>query len=199
MYALILSVLAGCVTQPASVRLDGEPNLTIHELAPVNLPMAVALDAKGNEIQPQPAITWTVAPPEIASLGPDGKSVNALAEGSAQITATAGTATASFTLNVQVPDKVELSGLVGGQTVEAGQNVPVLAKVLDGETAIENMAVVWTTSAPEIGNVVDGNFVATAPGEVTITATAGAQAATVNVTVIPSTTAPVDPAAAPQG
>jgi hypothetical protein len=189
-------VLAGCTPQPASVTLDGQPAVTVTELSSLPLPHATVLDAKGTAIEPQPPVTWTVTPPEVAQVDAAAGTVVPLTEGSAQVTAKAGTVESAFTLSVRLPDKVEISGLVPAQTIEVGASLPVEARVLDGADVLDSVAVVWSTSNPDIARVLDGQVVARQVGQVTLTATAGTQTSTVDVNVIEAAAAvegtPVD-------
>ncbi|MFH1465333.1 MAG: hypothetical protein ABIO70_13180 [Pseudomonadota bacterium] len=187
--------LVGCAVQPASVLLDGEPVVTVTQLSSVSMPHATVLDASGAPIEPQPEVTWTVTPAEVAQVGPDAMTVVPLAEGNAQVIARAGNVESSFTLNVRLPDAVEISGLTPAQTVEAGLSLPVDARVLDGMDVLDSVAVVWSTSNPSVARILDGQLVTREAGEVTITASAGTQAASVDLTVVAAPVA--EPESAP--
>lgn len=69
---------------------------------------AIALDQNGQPMNPQPAISFVIAPPSAASFTADvapanGGNVTGLAAGSAVLQASAGSVTANLAVNVTAP------------------------------------------------------------------------------------------------
>lgn len=184
MFALVLMALAGCAPQPASITLAGDPTVQIHDLAARPLPAVTVLDGADMAIEPAPPYSWTVQPAEIAEVNPTTDTLVPLSEGTAQIIVTSGAATASFTLEVRLPDEVQLSGVTDGQIIEVGSLVPVKAQALDDRNPLVGLAVLWSTDNANVASVVDGTLQALAPGEATLTASAGDKSASVEIRVV---------------
>lgn len=127
-------------------------------------------------------VTWSSSKPEIASVDENGK-VSAIAEGTAVITAKAGTKSATCSVSVKrkaIP--VESVSLNKTQvTIEAGQTEKLTATVNPANA--DDPTVSWITSDAAVATVKDGVVTAIAEGTAVITARAGGKSATCNVTV----------------
>ena len=179
----VLALGAGCAPAPASLTLSPAAD-KVHETTPVALPSVEVLDKSGAPMATHDAISWSVSPEEVARLGDDGASVVPVADGAATITANLGTISASWNLNVALPDAVEIAGAEGGAlslapTASAG----LTGKVLDNGAAVDTLVVTWSSSDTAVATVTDGTVVGVAVGTSAVTATWGALSASVNVTV----------------
>ena len=138
-----------------------------------------------------PEVTWTTSDASIATVTQDGV-VEAIAEGTATITAKAGEKTA--TCVVTVPHVfVPVEGIALNQnelTLEVGNTFTLVATVEPSNA--DEPAVTWTSSDPAVATVTQsGEVEAIAEGTATITAQAGDKTATCAVTVNP--VPPVNP------
>ena len=128
-------------------------------------------------------ITWTSSNEAIATIDSDGK-VTAIALGTATITATCGSVSATCEVTVNpVPaesitlDKIEAEILVG-------YSVTLTATVLPDDTTFKT--VTWTSSDEDIATVDEnGTVTGIGVGSTTITATCGSVYATCDITVNP--------------
>jgi Bacterial Ig-like domain (group 2) len=209
MYAYLLAFAVACAPQPASIKLDGgDAASTVYTMDKVNNRGAKVLDAKGQEIK-DAKVEWSVEPATTAKLSPDFKSVEPLAEGKATITAKVGDKVkAQWTLDVVVPDAVEITGATSPATVAAGQTLALTAAVKNDGAAIAELPITWSSSDAAIATVADGKVSGVAAGKATITATNAALSATLEVEVTAADAvaaegapagAPTIPSAAPGG
>jgi len=131
-------------------------------------------------------ITWTTSAAAVATVSSSGV-VTALGNGSATITATAGSV--SGTANVTVTQRaatIELSPTtLRLPSIGATATVTAVARDANGE-AIDGIPLIWTweSSTPEVATIsANGLITAVGIGTTTITATAGSVSGTVPVTV----------------
>jgi uncharacterized protein YjdB len=112
---------------PASITLD-PPSLSFNAIGQNQRLSPTVTDQQGNVIR-DAAISWTTTNPAVASVSSSGI-VTAAGNGSVQINATAGSASAVAEVTViQTPAQVK-KNLGDGQTVVAGQPVPTPPSVL---------------------------------------------------------------------
>lgn len=173
-------LLAGCATGPASLEIT-PATATVHNLNAVPLPGVVARDASGQTMELTDPATWTVSPETVAKLSADGHSIELLADGTATVTAAVGEINATYTIEVSLPDALEMSPVDG---LQVGMTIPLDAKVLADQAELaEHEPVTFTVSDPAIATVQDNQILGVAPGEVTVTATMGALTKELKVTV----------------
>ena len=127
------------------------------------------------------AVVWTSSDPDVATVDENGI-VNAIKAGSASITVTCGTQSA--TCEVTVTDIAAKSITISPEnlTLLEGQTSQLSAIVLPENTT--NPTVVWTSSNEEVATVAaDGTVSALKEGTATITATCGEVSASITVNV----------------
>ena len=144
---------------------------------------AAVLDANGHEIEGA-GVAWSTANPDVATVDGDGL-VTAAGNGETTVTATAGTASGSASVEVeQVPRRVTVSP----ETVAFDafdQSRQLSAAVLDANGhEIEGAGVAWSAANPGVATVdSDGLVTAAGNGETTVTATAGTASGSASVKV----------------
>jgi hypothetical protein len=125
-------------------------------------------------------VTWTSGNPAVASVA-NGK-VTALAEGTTIVTAQAGNQTATCEVTVRkfvAVTGVELSDL--SLTLSIGDEITLEATVTPDDAT--DKTVTWTSSNAAVVSVDNGKLTALTEGTATVTAQAGNQTATCEVTV----------------
>ncbi len=146
---------------------------------------AIARDANGAAIEDLPLIwTWESSAAEVATVATDGI-ITAVGNGTATITATAGSASGTVPVTVEQtvatiilsPDSIRLASV--------GATAPLTAVVRDAaDNQIDDVPVTWITSAPTVATVSSSGVVtAVGFGTATITAAAGSASATAEVSV----------------
>ena len=125
-------------------------------------------------------VVWTSSKPTVATVDENGN-ITALATGTTEITATAGSVSAVCKVTVEgvKVSKVELNKT--SVSLKTGETAQLTAVVTPDNAA--DKTVTWTSSDEKIATVADGKITAVAPGTATITATAGDKSATCTVTV----------------
>lgn len=193
MIALVAAMLIGCAPQPASIKFDGEPTVTVHTLDAVAVNKATVLDTDGKAIEPQPALTWKVSPDTVAKL--ETTNVTPVGNGEATVEASVGTVKGSYKFVVALPDKIEIAGY--SAPVGVGASAQLTAAVKAGETAVAGQTVTWSVE-PADGTIatVDAAGIVTgvALGKAKVTATSGALSSSLEIEV--GAAAPVADAAA---
>lgn len=193
MIALVAAMLIGCAPQPASIKFDGEPTVTVHTLDAVAVNKATVLDKDGKAIEPQPALTWKVSPDTVAKL--ETTNVTPVGNGEATVEASVGTVKGSYKFVVALPDKIEIAGY--SAPVGVGASAQLTAAVKAGETAVAGQTVTWSVE-PADGTIatVDAAGIVTgvALGKAKVTATSGALSSSLEIEV--GAAAPVADAAA---
>jgi hypothetical protein len=193
---LILALAMGCAPVPAKITIDGEATVSTHELKDVALPGVKVLDAKNAAIK-DAKVTWTVAPPEVATLKADGKTIELVGEGDAVATAKIGDKVkAEFKVSVGLPDEVAISGATEGQELPLGTTAALTGAVNDRGNAIADLKVEWKSSDDTIATVADGVVTPVKEGEVTISAKSGELAKDLKLKVVPAAAVAADAAAA---
>ena len=126
-------------------------------------------------------VTWTSSDEDIATVT-DGY-VTAISEGDVEITAKVGTKTATYNLHV-IPRiaLVDISFSETEGTLNVGQDMNLTVIYNPTETN-DDKTITWESSNPGIAYVDNGNIVALAPGEATITAKVGDKTATYTLIV----------------
>lgn len=180
MFALL--ALIACSPEPASIKFDGEPTVTVHTMDAVAVNKATVMDKDGKALEPQPQIAWSVTPDTVAKL--DGAKVTPVAAGEASVEAKVGEIKASYKFVVAPPDKVEIAGYDAAKAWPVGAAAPLTAAVKAGDAVVEGQTVAWSSSDVNIADVdATGNVTGKAEGKATITATSGTLTATVEVTI----------------
>jgi uncharacterized protein YjdB len=170
---------------PAEIVLSPEA-ATITEIGATTQFTATVLDEDGIEIE-DAVVTWASSDTDIAVVDEDGL-VEAVAEGTANITAESGDASASAEVTVDlsaaVPAEIVLSPEAATIT-EIGATTQFTATVLDEDgIEIEDAVVTWASSDTDIAVVdEDGLVEAVAEGTANITAEIGDVSASAEVTV----------------
>lgn len=125
-------------------------------------------------------VTWKSNNDKIVSVDENGN-ITALATGTTEITATAGSVSAVCKVTVEgvKVSKVELNKT--SVSLKVGGTEQLTATVTPDNAT--DKTVTWTSSNEKIATVADGKITAVAPGTATITATAGDKSATCTVTV----------------
>ena len=156
---------------------ESEIHLTIED-KPIQLLVTVVPENADNQ-----TIAWSSSNPEVATVV-DGV-VTPLTAGMTTVTAVSndGDFSASCLITVTDPVETEEYSEIAAESISLGESELILAV---GETATltatsEN--VTWTSSNDAVATVEDGVVKAIAMGKATITATAGEESATCNVTV----------------
>lgn len=183
MTATLVILLAACAPQPASIQFADVGPSTVHETTPVKLPTAQVLDAKGQAIEPAPVVTWTASPEGVATLDATAGTLTPVADGSVEIVAQVGEVKGTWSLQVSLPDEVRVAGAPEGGAMPMGAPVTLTAAVYDGEQALSDMAVTWTSSDENIATVADGVVTPVAEGDVVIAAAGGGHSADVALKV----------------
>lgn len=125
-------------------------------------------------------IVWTSSKPTVAAVDENGN-ITALAAGTTEITATAGSVSAVCKVTVEAVKVSEVKLDKTSVSLKAGETAQLTAAVTPDNAA--DKTVTWTSSDEKIATVADGKITAVAPGTATITATAGGKSAACTVTV----------------
>ena len=182
MIVLLASLLTGCSPEPASIKIDGDATVNVHDLTALDVAKATVLDKDGKALDPQPKLDWTVTPAEVAKL--DGTKVTLLAAGDATVEAKVGEIKGSYKIHVGLPDKLEIAGYDAATPVAVGGTATLTGTVMAGADKVEGQTVTWTTSDAAIADVDAAGVVSgKAEGKATITGTAGTLTAVVEVSV----------------
>jgi hypothetical protein len=178
----LFSLLVGCSPEPASIKFNGEPTMTVHTLDAVDVEKATVMDKDGKALDPQPTVSWTVNPPTVAKL--DGAKVVPVGNGDASVTAQVGEVKNQYKFVVALPDKVEIAGYTAGTPWPVGQSTTLTATVKAGDATVDGQKVEWSSSDANIAEVdANGAVMGKAEGAATITAKSGDLSATVDVTI----------------
>lgn len=125
-------------------------------------------------------IVWTSSKPTVAAVDENGN-ITALAAGTTEITATAGSVSAVCKVTVEAVKVSEVKLDKTSVSLKAGETAQLTAAVTPDNAA--DKTVTWTSSDEKVATVADGKIIAVAPGTATITATAGGKSAACTVTV----------------
>jgi uncharacterized protein YjdB len=181
----LISLLVACAPQPAAIKLDGEPTVAVHNLAPIPVETATVLDEAGNKIDPQPKVTWAVTPETVAKL--DGDKVVPAANGDATVTATLGTISSAYTVKVSLPDKLAITGYDAAKPLRVGETAPLAATVMAGTDKVEDQTIAWTSDNAAVATVDDkGQITGVSVGTANIKATCGTLESQAAITVAPA-------------
>jgi len=130
-------------------------------------------------------VTWNSSNSAIVSVGRDSGKITGKAQGTATITATAGSKSAKCTVTVKPPIPVDSVSIGQGRslTIARGNSQSLSATVTPSNAA--SRTVVWSSSSPSVVSVdsSSGRITANTKGSATITATAGGKSSTCTVTV----------------
>jgi hypothetical protein len=194
MLMMLVALLTGCAPSPASIKLEGEPTVTVYAKDPVALEKATVLDANNAPIEPQPTATWTITPDTVAKL--EGDKVVPVGNGEATITATLGELKAEYKLTVAIPDTIVLAGYTPGEAFDLNTTKQLTATVKAGDKDVPNQTIAWATDKAEVATVNETGLVTgVAAGTATISATSGNLTQSVAVTVGAAAPAVADAAA----
>jgi trimeric autotransporter adhesin len=159
--------------RPASVRLT-PGTVTLPALRDTVTLRADVLDARGNAVAGG-TVQWSTSNAAVATVSPAGL-VTAMGNGSAAITATAGSVNGAAQVSVQqTPHALRVSP--GTITIAAlTDTVRLTATVLDArDQPIAAAPVTWSSSNAAVATVSGGVVTAVSNGTTTITATSGSQ------------------------
>ena len=159
------------VQQSASLVLVSPPSLDFIALGDTMRAMAAVSDEDGQPIVGA-AVGWSSDYPDVATIDSTGL-VTAVAEGTATITATVGTAHGAANVSVQqMPDTMEVTAPRSALAI--GDSVRFTAAVLDrNRHPIDGHTVAWSSSDPAIATVDEAGWVrGIAEGSVDIAAEA---------------------------
>ena len=187
-----ITATAGSVSGSAAVTVAQEVSAvtvspdggTLSALGDVLHLVAEALDASGSAIT-NAAFAWTSDDTAVATVDGDGV-VTAVGNGTATITATAGSVSGSAAVTVAQEVSAVTVSPDGGTLSALGDVLHLVAEALDASgSAVTNAAFAWTSDDTAVATV-DGDGVVTAVGNgtATITATAGSVSGSATVTVM---------------
>ncbi len=129
-----------------------------------------------------PNVIWSTSDSKVATVV-NGK-ITAIAPGTANITATVGTKSATCTVTIPTPT-ISLIGIDLNKTtltLEKGKS-EILTVTYNPNNTTESKTVTWKSSNSKVATVVNGKITAVALGTATITATVNGKNATCKVTV----------------
>lgn len=126
-------------------------------------------------------VVWASSDTSVVSVAADG-TVNALKEGTAEITAKVGDKTAVCKVTVKEIHLNEIS-LSKAETTIAKGKTETLKVIYNPEDTTDDKTVIWSSSNPEIASVKDGVVTAIKAGTTEITAKVGDKTAVCKVTV----------------
>ena len=192
MLTTLVALLVGCGgSQPASIKLEGEPSVAVHAMDPQAVEAATVLDAAGAALATQPEVVWTVTPDTVAKL--DGTNVVPVANGEATVKASVGDISAEYKFVVALPDKLAINGYNAGDAWPMGEAKQLTAQVFAGETAIEGQTATWTSDNAAVATVDEmGKVTAVAEGTANVSAAWSNLTTTVALTVGPAAPATAD-------
>ena len=178
----------GTTVTPVATSIDvsggsATGGITFVSLTQASTLTAIVRDQSGSPIAGAP-VTWASSDQAVATVSSAGL-VTAVANGTAVITATSGSAsgTASVTVN-QVAISASLS-IESVTLASVGDTATLAATVVDGlDQALSSPTLVWTSSDTAVAAIDStGLITSVANGTATVTATSGAASATASVTV----------------
>lgn len=172
----VLSIAPSMIllTSPESTMRPGATlQLSASVTAPLNYPL------------PNAPVTWGTDRSDIVSINQSGR-VTAVSPGTAKLSATSGSATASLTITVlpSIPGALQVTGL--DHTLHPGDQVTLRA-VVTSTTGLPmpTAEVTWQSSQPSVATVSPtGLLSAVAPGAALVTATAGSASGPAYVLVL---------------
>lgn len=171
------------VQRPAVAEISIEPSTASLYIGEGLVLRAVLRAADGTELTER-EIAWSSDDPAVASVSATGE-IQALAHGSAEITATSEGRSATATISV-IPRPVasiEISPGVATLNVDATRQLSVRLTAADG-SELTGRLVEWSSADPAIASVnADGLVTGEAAGQTTITALSEGQSATAAITV----------------
>jgi len=153
---------------------------------------ALALDASGWPVSPQPALTWSSSDTAVGTVSATGL-FTAVSLGVTTITVSDGTVSGTVAMTVSSvvpPVLVSIKVAPLNSIVLAGATQQFTATAYDSSSIIPSATqpvFAWSTSDSAVGTIdASGLFAAVAPGVVTVTASASGINGTANVTVNPA-------------
>jgi uncharacterized protein YjdB len=184
----VITVTAGQITAEVPVEVALYSAI---KLEPTELPMSVGetkmVTAAVLNEKNEPAtatVTWQTSDAAIATVAATGE-VTALAAGTATITAEAATLKVSMSVTVSQAGPASLKAAKQAVELKAGKAEKVEVQALDAAgAAAQGVTIQWTTSDEKVATVSpEGEIKGVAKGTATVTAAAGAQTATIAVTI----------------
>ncbi len=171
------------VQQPAVAEISLDPSLASLHIGEALTLRALLRAADGTELTGRD-VAWSSDDPAVASVSQSGE-VQALAHGSAVVTATSEGRPATATISV-IPRpvaSVEISPTAATLNVDATRQLEVRLTAADG-SELTGRLVEWSSADPAIATVnADGLVRGEAAGQTTITALSEGQSATATITV----------------
>ena len=190
-----VTVTAGGPVDPAATRIEITPTtatLAINETVEFSATVYDQFDAE----LPEAAVTWASSDETVGTISAEGV-FTAHAEGTADVTATAGDATETATVTVSAEEPV-LTGITvtpTTATLAIDETEAFTATVLDQfGSAMTGIDVAWASTNETVGTIdTTGTFTALAEGTANVTATA--EGVTGEATVTVTAGGPAEPAA----
>jgi hypothetical protein len=182
----VLALGASSCARPAAVAVQNVPGM-LTTTAPVPLPKTEVKDEKGQVMDPQPPVTFSLAPAGILSI--EDTNLVPRKSGVAVLTAAVKDTRVSTTVNVEVRlvDGIDMR-CVGNKecAFKVGAEFEVQGTAQSGTLNLDMVPVTWTSENPAVVKVVEKNKMqAVGAGTATLRAEAGGRSATRTITVIP--------------
>lgn len=184
----VVSIAAGQVSAevPVEVALYSAIKLEPTTLAlTVGDAKTVAAQVDNEKGEPTKAtVNWQTSDAAIATVSAAGE-VTAMSAGTATITAAAATLQVSLDVTVALAGPASLKAGKDAVELKKGKSEKVEIEVLDAAgTAMQGVSLTWTSSDEKVATVSpEGEIMAVAKGEATVTVTDGVQSAAINVVV----------------
>ncbi|WP_292522465.1 Ig-like domain-containing protein [Methanoculleus sp.] len=176
---------SGAPVEPVLTTIEVTPATATLEAGATQAFQATALDQTGSEMDGV-TFSWTSSDETVGTISADGV-FTAAAEGTADVTATAGdvSGTATVTVSSEEPALTSIEIDPSAATLAINETETFRATVLDQFGAeMTNVTVTWTSSNTTVGEIdTEGVFTALAVGTTTVTATADNVSAEAAVTV----------------
>ena len=180
-----VTVTAGEPDEPVLESIRITPATAVLAINDTRLFAAAALDQDG-AVMTGVNVTWTSSDETVGTIDANG-TFTALAEGTANVTATAEnvTATAAIIVNDEEPALASIAVAPSAITLGSGDTATFTATAFDQfGTTMTGVEIAWTSSDEAVGTIgAGGVFSAVADGTTTVTATAGNITGTAAVTV----------------
>ncbi len=187
---IIKSTKIDVMTRNASslVMVTTSPSVAIGQQSQLD---ADVLDQNGGQITGQ-TINWASSNPSVATVSSTGM-LKGIAAGTAVITATSGSLSATTTATVAIVPTASVRISPASLTLNAGSTGNLTAQALDaGQIVLTGRVVSWTTQNASIATVSNAGVVtAVNAGSTVLTATIEGKSATATVTVNPAPLVPV--------
>jgi hypothetical protein len=168
---------------PSRVSVEG-PALIAYGVEPLPLPSVTVRDAAGEPMPTPAALRWSVEPADLAALDGHGRLVP-LRGGEGQLVASIGSLHDRAALSVVMPDRIELVGAASPQTLPVGRTLLLTALAVEAGRTVDRVPLRWSSSAPAVAAVRDGQLVGMRTGRATITVSGAGLSTSMEVVITP--------------